>query len=296
MTKIRMTKMQWMARETVLERASQAADDVVSQAPSPIDPLAVVRKEGRRLLRCQGDNFGDAFDGQLKYHASRRCFVLLYNTKYDQGIENGHHPRTRFSIAHELGHYFLDKHRAYLMGGGEAHQSRSEFTSDAIVEREADIFASTLLMPSRLARPLVNQGELTLDVIRELADTFRLSLVATSLRAVRISDFPCALVGLRDGCVAWCFRSKSLADAGFYPPETRSPQSVSALAQLKAFESGLAVADSGSALSSKWFRTYDRDNLDNLHVDEHFIPVPAMGTLVVLLSVPEDEMSQDDYS
>ncbi len=296
MTKIRMTKMEWMARETLLERASQVADDVVSQMPSPIDPLAVAREEGRRLLRCQGDDFGDAFDGQLKYHASRRCFVLLYNTKYDQGIENGHHPRTRFSIAHELGHYFLDKHRAYLMGGGHAHLSRSDFTSDAIVEREADIFASTLLMPSRLARCLVNQGELTLDVIRELADTFRLSLVATSLRAVRISDFPCALVGLRDGCVAWCFRSKSLADAGFYPPENRQPQSITALARWKAFQSGLVVDASGSALSKQWFRTYDRDHLDNLHVDEHYIPVPSMATLIVLLSIPEEEIFQGDDS
>lgn len=293
MTKIQMTKMEWKARDTILERASQAAEDVVASMTLPIDPLALASMEGKRLLRCHGGDFGDAFDGQLKYHSSHRCFVLLYNTKYDQGVETGHHPRTRFSIAHELGHYYLDKHRAYLMSGGEVHQSRSEFANDAIVEQEADTFASTLLMPSRLARPLVNQGELNLDVIQELADTFKLSLVATSLRAVHISDFPCALVGIRDGSVAWCFRSKPLTEAGFYPPEKGLPQSVSALAQWKAFESGLVVADSASAFSKEWFRTYGRDQLDNLHVDEHFIPVPSMGTLVVLLSVPEDEIYQD---
>ena len=122
MTKTPMTRLEWKATETILERASQAAEDVIVDITLPIDPLAVARVEGRRLLRCHGDDFGDAFDGQLKYHASRRCFVLLYNTKYDQGIENGHHPRTRFSIAHELGHYFLDKHRAYLMSGGDRCQ------------------------------------------------------------------------------------------------------------------------------------------------------------------------------
>ena len=284
------TKLDWLARQTRLDRACQAAEEIVMGQVAPIDPLAVAVSEGRNLLRIQGEDFGDAFDGQLKYHHSHQCFLMLYNTKYDGSVQDSHHPRTRFSIGHELGHYFLDKHRAFLMGGGEPHQSRSEFKNDDIVEQEADAFAAGLLMPSELARPLVNEDNLSIPLIQELASVFNLSLVSTSLKAVQLSDFPCAVVGIRQGLVCWCFCSKPLIDTGFYPPEKRAPKSNSALAASSAFDAGDGVAESGSSYTKHWFRTYDRNDLENLHVDEHYLPVRSMGILIVLLTIPEDEL------
>lgn len=289
-----MTKLDWMARQTRLKRACQAAEEIVAGQTAPIDPLVIAASEGRSLLRVQGDDFGEAFEGELKYHHSHRCFVMLYNTKLDENSLGSHHPRTRFSIGHELGHYFLDKHRTYLMGGGEPHQSQSEFKADDIVEQEADAFATGLLMPSALARPLVNEDNLSITSIRELASVFDLSLVSTSLRAVQLSDFPCAAVGIRQGKVCWCFCSKSLIDAGFYPPEKRAPKSNSALEASNAFDAGDSVTESCSSYTKHWFRTYDRHSLENIHVDEHFLPVRSMGTLVVLLTIPEDELVDSD--
>ena len=293
MTRRPMTKLDWMARRTRLERASIAAEEIVGGQPAPIDPLAIAHDEGRRLLRVRGEDFGDAFDGHLRYHPEHQCFVMLYNTKYDARVHAGQHPRTRFSVAHELGHYFLDKHRAYLMGGGEPHESRSEFKTDTIVEQEADAFAAGLLMPARLARPSVNETELSLPVIHDLAAHFDLSLVSTSLRAVQLSDYPCAVVGIRQGRVSWCSCSQPLIDAGFYPPEKREPKSTTAQAQWRAFSVGGVVEEPGSSVTKDWFRTYDRDDLDALHVDEHYLAVPIMNTLVVLLSIPEDEPDAD---
>ncbi len=87
----------------------------------------------------------------MEYHRSRNRFLLLYNTKYDAYLLPGqHHPRTRFSIAHELGHYFLEPHRAYLRRTGKSHPSKGEFLSDRTIEMEADAFAAGLLMPSAL--------------------------------------------------------------------------------------------------------------------------------------------------
>ncbi len=43
-----------------------------------------------------------------------------------------------------------------------------------------------------------------------------------------------------------------------------------------------------------WLRTYDKDHLEGLPVTEHYLPVPVMDTLVVLLTVPEDELVPDD--
>lgn len=289
-----MSKLRWKAMATRIERACQAADEISGHMETPIDPLDIANGEGQALLRYSGDDFGDAFDGQLKYHREQGCFLLLFNTKYDRGRTEGHHPRTRFSIAHELGHYFLEKHRAYLMEGGDSHPSRSEFTKDSVVEREADAFAAALLMPSSIARPLVNEADLSLSTICELRDRFNLSLVSTTLRAIQLSDYHCAAVGLQNGRVAWSFLSQSLKEAGFYPPEKAPPKSKASLTQWRAFQAGADVASGASAFSGQWFRTYDKHHLKKLHVDEHYIPVPSMGTLVVLLTIPEDELLDID--
>lgn len=58
------------------------------------------------------------------------------------------------------------------------------------------------------------------------------------------------------------------------------------------FQAGEAFGK-GSAFGKEWFRTYDRDDLERVHVTEHYLPVQSMETLVVLLSVPEDELASD---
>jgi len=56
------------------------------------------------------DDFGDAFDGRLEYQRPR--FIIFYNTKYDAWPHMGeHHPKVKFTVAHELGHFFLNAHR-----------------------------------------------------------------------------------------------------------------------------------------------------------------------------------------
>ena len=63
-----------------------------------------------------------------------------------------HHPRTRFSICHELGHYFIERHHDDLVNGEPPHGSSGEFKNGvAEGEREADAFASSLLLPTPLA-------------------------------------------------------------------------------------------------------------------------------------------------
>ncbi len=46
------------------------------------------------------------------------------------------------------------------------------------------------------------------------------------------------------------------------------------------------------AFARPWFRTDDKDHL--LPVTEHDLPVRVMDTLVVLLTVPEDELFAND--
>jgi len=138
-----------------------------------------------RATSAFGDDFADAFDGRLEYQSPK--FLLFYNTSYDAFPHIGnHHPKVTFSVAHELGHYFLERHRRFLKKGGRAHCSLAEFLSDNQPEREADTFAASLLMPAYLASSIVNKNELTLSRLDDIARTFEISLLCTAIRAVQL--------------------------------------------------------------------------------------------------------------
>lgn len=289
----RKNHLEWTTAQHLLEMAADQAGEIAvagGQRALPVDPLAVAEAE-RRFLRVCGDNFRESFDGMLEYHRSKSRFLLFFNTKYDRLRRSGaYHPRTRFSIAHELGHYFLEKHRAYLMGGGDPHRSRGEFETDKAVEREADAFAAGLLMPAALFRPVVNKSVLTGARIEDLADRFQTSLVSTAIRAVQLSDFPCCVAGVRAGAVAWRFQSQALVEGGCYPVPKGPVPSESSKRQWLAFETGSAQKTVAESKLTAWFETYESDRLESVFVAEHFLPVPSMGTLLVLLTVAEDDL------
>lgn len=261
-------------------------------ARPPVDPFAIITSE-RRFLLAFGEDFGDAFDGRLEYQSPR--FLLFYNTKYDGLPHAGaHHSRTRFSVAHELGHYFLDAHRQFLKKGVSAHCSQTEFLSDNLSEREADSFAASLLMPSYLARPIVNRNELTLARLDDISRAFETSLVSSAIRAVRLSDYPCAVAGIRDGDIAWMFPSDRLIEASCYPGK-RQLESPEAQRQWQRFVSGDSDKASSDGMARHWFEMYDReDELHHVYVAQEFLPVQVMNTLVVLLTLDEDDLFKDE--
>jgi hypothetical protein len=293
MTKKKM-KMEWMAEKNRLLTAGREADAIVERLGlrAPIDPLAIVRSE-KPFLRAGGADFGDRYDGMLEYHESKNRFLLFYNTKYETDAPPGKmHTRTRFTIGHELGHYFLNHHRAYLMRRSHSHHSRGEFLTDAVVEEEADSFAASVIMPTRLARPIVNQAELTVDRIDEIAEHFHASLVSATFRCVSLSDFPCAVAGIRDGEVAWTFPSEPLIQAGIYPNKGFLP--ANAEEPWTDFQNGFGDIIENEGRVPDWFNIYEKDNLTRVHVTEEYIPVACMGTLLVLLTMDEADIFPED--
>jgi hypothetical protein len=274
--------------------AGKQADEITLrlQVCKPVDPLAIARTE-EPLLRAGGRNLGNRYDGKLEYHRRENRFLLFFNTKYDSMLSPGeHHPRARFSICHELGHYFLDHHRAYLMRGGKSHRSTSEYLTGLQVEREADAFAASLLLPTRLVRPIVNQGELSVERIDQISKVFGASLVSTAIRCVRLSHFPCAIAGIRDGEVAWMFPSESLIDGGIYPNKGDLPRN--AESPWTDFLAGAEEIVKADGYARHWFQTYDREHLESVCVAEEYVPVHVLGTLLVLLTLDENDVTPDD--
>lgn len=288
------TPMDWRFEHFAQEKAGKQADAIVARMKlsHPIDPLQVAKDEYPRL-RAGGRNFGDRFDGKLKYVAEHRYFALMYNTKYDFGCTQGeHHPRTRFTIAHELGHYFINHHREYLHNRRSSHASINEFRSNAVIEKEADSFAASLLLPTHLVKPIINRNNLSLNAIDNIANDFGTSRVSTSIRAVQLSHFPCAVAGIRNGAMSWIFPSESLIEAGIYP--NRGVMPANAQEPWDRCKMRIPGDSENGGEVRDWFQTYQREHLEEVYVHEEYVPVPSMGTLLVLLTVEETDVFPDD--
>jgi hypothetical protein len=279
-----------------VEQAGLLANEIVEACgigTPPVNPYQIAETEKRRLTLI-GDDFGDEFDGQLEYHRDHDRFLLFFNTKYDSGEPAGeHHPRTRFSIAHELGHFYIDEHRLFLTRGGSGHISKSEFLSSLPVEREADNFAANLLMPKRLLMPEVNKSQLNLTRLRWLADRFQTSLLSTAIRCVKLSPFPCSLIALSQGAIAWRFTSQGFIDGRCYPLSKNQLDPRAALEQWKRHERGEIILRSEDVPADQWFQIYGKLAESGLWVHQEYLPVSVANLFLVLVTADERDIIPD---
>lgn len=155
------------------------------------------------------DDFRESFDGLL--------------IKDDQGyrvacnIKTGNTPgshRSRFTIAHELGHYFIDEHRTVLTNRLMPSMGESAI-QDNLMEREADLFASHLLLPTELIRKAFKKSDEGMSGIREVSSRFGTSMKCASIRYLGENILPCCLTFRGwDGSLRWKWFSRKLWLAG----------------------------------------------------------------------------------
>ena len=279
-------KFEYAAREHAIQKGEELAD-ANGFVTYPVDPFVILRHE-RQLIHAEGADFGDAFDGRLSYIGPR--FLLCYNTRYNVWPKRGpHHPKVRFTIAHELGHYYLENHRRYLVQEKKPHGSLSEFESHSRVEREADCFASGLLMPKRLLGPRVNcELDATVDTIKAAATDFDVSLTGMMVRWTQVSHFPCATLCIRGGTIQWGFVSEAFRSAGFRRARrNQKPTSRQGSAFLATHSNQMRYAEgTGRGLSTDWI---DSDGI-RVPVDEFYVVIPYSQCVLVFLTADEDEL------
>jgi len=134
-------------------------------------------------------------------------FGIMYATNIDN------EGRMRFTIAHELGHYFLPGHAEELFRGGNGlHESRSGFITRDPRELEADHFASGLLMPGRLFSEAMDNAPDGFSGIQTLADICQTSLTATAIRYAALADGVVAVVVSERDRVVFCAMSEAIRD------------------------------------------------------------------------------------
>ena len=161
--------------------------------------------------------------------------------------------RVRFSIGHELGHYFLDHHRNVLVKG-QSHNSTSGFICDNALEREADCFAAALLIPSyALRQRLSRRPFMTLREILVLSQEWQSSASSAAIRYARFTSEACGVVLSQDGIVQFYSASDEAAalGLGFLRKGTQVPPQ-SKTAQAGQEDEAPAVLE-GSANTAEWF-------------------------------------------
>ena len=118
----------------------------------------------------------------------------------------------RFSIAHEIGHYVLPDHIDAVLAHDDTHSSNAGSATNDPFEREADVFAASLLMPNDLfTREMKSLGD-GLTAIEALSKRFVTSLIATASRYVEKAEIPVAMIVSSGDKINYCFMSHSFRD------------------------------------------------------------------------------------
>jgi len=123
------------------------------------------------------------FLGQL-YHEAGEFFIHM-NVSPEIERESG---RVRFTLAHELGHYFIPSHRKKLLKGiSLSFKGNPNDKAIKQIEKEADHFAANLLMPKTLFIKLSEGLEPGLNQILKLKDNFATSIESTAIQYIKLN-------------------------------------------------------------------------------------------------------------
>lgn len=150
----------------------------------PIDPFAIAKKyeitvESKRTLK-------PGVSSMLLRHGNK--FGIIYAKHVaNEGFQ-------RFSVGHELGHYFLPGHIDHVLTDNCFHRSKAGFVSHDIYEMEADHFSAGFLMPERLFKITLERTKGGLLAIENSAKQCKTSLTANAIRYVELTDDAIAII------------------------------------------------------------------------------------------------------
>lgn len=174
------------------------------QQPKRIPILTAKRK---KILELDAEFIADEFfephelirpeiiakDAEIKfsigtYNNDFKGLIHFLNGKFHIYLDNTYasslnDPVIRYSFAHELGHYFISEHRDKLIAKGMLGSTNgAAMLDEGLFEKEAEYFASCLLMPRTRFLASIAQKQFSTWLIHKLCKKFMVSQTAALMR------------------------------------------------------------------------------------------------------------------
>jgi hypothetical protein len=263
------------------EELADLADAVLAEhgaGGKAVDPVPIVTSKGIRLVYGR---YGEAFDGLLRHKAGR--FSLFCNL---DRVEAKKSRRARFTIAHELGHYFIAGHRNALRAGlAPHHRSFCEYESKLFVEQQADCFASNLLLPREPFLKKAKSCSPGLGGVLSLSDHFDTSVTATAIRYASLGVTPCIVIKWNTGRFGWKWLAEDVYAAGYRKTIEEKAKVVPGSATDKAFATAAPPPErffKSATTAAFWFPFVGAGSDRDVMLHEHAMPLGRFGVLTLL--------------
>lgn len=194
-----------LSRRQELAELAETVVEIHSPHSGTVSLDNILKENG---IKLHYGEYPENFDAVLV--PSSTNFHIHLNLRSVNG--NPESRRARFSIAHELGHYFIDEHRTRLLESTPLPSVCGLFDgNESNEEDEADHFAANLIMPPSRFKAAVSNSWTPLNTILNLADKFDTSLTATALQYINhVSNRSTVIRWKTDGEMAW-----AIAGAGY---------------------------------------------------------------------------------
>lgn len=144
----------------------------ITSAPVPVE--SIVESLGIKISYAPSTDYS----GMLIRKSDGAILMGVNNSESSQ--------RIRFTIAHELGHYFLDKQKVTV-----DYRNKNYSSSKPTKEKEADFFAANLLMPESFVvndfKSITNDKIFLEEDLEKMADKYQTSKEAMYYRLVNLN-------------------------------------------------------------------------------------------------------------
>lgn len=156
-----------------------------------IDIENLISKMNIRLVTTELE---EGILGAAKVEGLKRLIVIssrVYNEE-----------QKRFTLAHELGHILIHRGIHYF--------SKEDFDiicTSKQKEDEADRFAVELLLPSRIIEDIIKKNEVNFELIKKIAQKYKMSLTSTAIRVTELTKENIILLYHKNNIIKWWHKS-----------------------------------------------------------------------------------------
>lgn len=255
-----------MAKSNPAQRAESLIDELGIASACDIDVDAIAFDSGVEVLYepldgCEGTLVG--FGGKA---------IATVNPSSSRG-------RERFSVAHEIGHWLLHRGKSFRCRADDIMQN---YSADIGLEKEADTFASHLLMPTSIFQPAIKEANRPgLTDLQSIAERFEVSMQAVSIRLATLDTLPVIVACYTKAGLKWHIKASHVPKRWWLRNQLDDDSFA-----YDVLYAGKLCNRLGKQSAETWF---ENDDADQYEILEQSMPGPC-GQVLVLLYLNDPEM------